>query len=310
LFAALLGSTRVQAQTGEPFASLDYRTDPELRDCPAAAQFQALVAGELGREPFESGAPERALVAVKRGNHGIEGVVTWFDRKGAVKGERELGSDTLDCGAFARELAFAVAVQLELMDRERAATSEPPATPAAPPPPLELDPGVTAEEQPLRWLLGAGPVVAFGLAPATTFEGRLFLALRRKAWSAELGGEISTPSTYRDPDENGFEYRLLSLSFSACGHLDPVALCGQARATRLSVHGVGVDEPESASGVLAQAGARLMVSQTIGPRFAASLHVDALATLTPRTVTLNDRGVWTTPAIVLLAGIDAAVELP
>jgi hypothetical protein len=148
------------------------------------------------------------------------------------------------------------------------------------------------------------------LAPETTFEGRLFLALRHQAWSGELGGEIGAPSTYRDPDDQGFDYRLLSFSLSGCGHLDPVALCAQGRATALSVRGVGVDEPESASGVLAQAGARLLLSQAFGPRFGASLHLDALATLTPRTVTLNDRGVWTTPAFVLLAGIDACVELP
>jgi hypothetical protein len=78
----------------------------------------------------------------------------------------------------------------------------------------------------------------------------------------------------------------------------------------MRVEGFGVDEVRSPSSTFVKAGARVGVEQRLGPRIAARVYADGLATLTRRTVWLNDLPVWTTPVVAAGAGFDVYVLFP
>jgi hypothetical protein len=71
---------------------------------------------------------------------------------------------------------------------------------------------------------------------------------------------------------------------------------------------LGVDQPAAPSGLVAQLGARLAVTQPLSALFSASLRADGLALLTPWTVALNQTTVWTMPRFGAVVGFDLAVR--
>ena len=87
-------------------------------------------------------------------------------------------------------------------------------------------------------------------------------------------------------------------------------MCAVGMLGVLAVRGFGVDDARSPSSFVARAGLRLAFDQPLSKHWALGAHADALATLTPRTVLLNEVPVWSTPKLGLTVGIDLAVLLP
>jgi hypothetical protein len=312
------------------FVELDYQPDSTLGDCPSEPAFKAVIRDQLGYDPFRADAPQTIVARAHATPEGLRGTIEWRDASGAPRGERALSAEHSDCEAFARVMAFAIAVQIQLLSGEADAGATPsvPAngadrssdadrasdTSAAPtknpasaedrPP----SPAVTSRE-PAGWelLLGVGPTLGFGVAPATVVEGRVFGTLRHQRFSVEVGGEASLPSRRTLAEGNGVEQQLLLGSLAGCLALPPLSGCLVGKAGRLHVRGFGVDAPLSASGALAQIGPRLALGEELGSRLAAALRLEALATLIPWGVTLNHREIWRTPALSLSVGADLAV---
>jgi hypothetical protein len=196
-------------------------------------------------------------------------------------------------------MVFALVVQIELISELAAKVETPPAPPAAPAPP----------SRPLHYAFGLGPVLSSGAAPEATPGARVFGVGRYGAVSLELGAQAGLAARFRRADGTGFDARVLGATLAFCGHWRRLGLCPIGVAGALLVTGFGVDQPRSPSAFIAGAGLRAELEQPLSARFALNAHVDALAMLTPRTISLNGLPVWTTSAVMFTVGIDLALRL-
>jgi len=155
-----------------------------------------------------------------------------------------------------------------------------------------------------RWWVGVGPSLSMGQLPSLTGQGRLFLGVRRSAWSLELGVEGTLGVTEREANGSSFSSRLIGGSATACGQRGVLQGCLIGKLGRLEASGSGVDQPRSPSALVAQAGARVGAAWELSDVWLVTPHFDALLLLTPRTVSLNHAVVWDMPPLSALAGID------
>ncbi len=143
--AATLATTATPARAApaapQLVVVLSYRVDPELHGCTGEAEFRDSVVKQLGYDPFRSEAAHRVVVEVSETESGIDGRLAWADANGNPEGERRLASLGQDCGGFLKNMAFAIAVQIQLMSSiesgssSSAAPTAPTTTPVTPPPP-------------------------------------------------------------------------------------------------------------------------------------------------------------------------------
>jgi len=316
----------VSTARAEPrlFVDLDYQPDADLPGCPSDTDFRALIQGQLGYDPFRSESEQTVVARARVGEHGLQGLVEWRDASGNRHGVRELDSESRDCAALARAMSFAIAVQIQLLADEEAVSASS-ATPdqereraAAVAPPARPPKQVRTEGRPTtsgrassgspgwEFMMGAGPALGFWITPHTAVQGRVFAGARRRSFALELGAEASLPSSYSTPTGDGFEQQVTLGTVAACGVLRPLAGCIVNKWGRLAVRGFGVDVPHSPSGLVGQVGPRIMLSENLGSRFTGALRVEALATLVPWEVTLDERTVWKTPPVSLSIGFDLA----
>jgi hypothetical protein len=291
-----------------------------------------MVAKRLGYDPHRAGEPLVVDVRLKRGERGIEGAIDWTAVTRKRAGERRFISRNQDCEELAATMGFVLAVQIQLMatepeekppsegaDQDRAKDTS--AGDGAPSSERKLDtpevPAVrtSAEPEPgpdaARWtgIAGLGPSVGFGLGPGPIAVGDLVLAVQRGSAMIALGAEVSLPSTKRQDYGGGFRHEFFLGSLALCAQRWSLSACGLAKLGLVQVHGVGVDDPLSPSGFLAQAGPRLGYSLGLGNRFSLLGRVEVLYLLTPRDVDVNHTTVWTMPRIGAVAGMDVAVRL-
>jgi hypothetical protein len=310
-----LGERTARAQP-RLFVSLDYATDAGLEGCPEDAAFRSMVANQLGYEPFQAGSTQRVVTRTRAVGEGIVGTIEWYDAAGARRGERELHSERTDCAAFARTLAFAVAVQIQLLAEdveeqpanveatpEASAPKKPPASttrddrtsPTTAPP--------VKDRTPWRFVGGVGVTGNWGILPGLIPTGRLFAGVRRGLFGIELGGEASLPGQYVDDSGNGFDHHAAFGTVAGCGFPGPFSACVVGKAGRLRVSGVGVDVPRSQAGTAALLGARLSLNPELG-RFAAALRVEVLSSLVSWGVSLNGGEVFRTSPVAVGLGAD------
>jgi hypothetical protein len=306
------------------FVDLRYEADANLTGCPGDSDFRALITGQLGYAPFRSDAEQTVVARALGGVRGVEGFVEWRDAAGNVHGLRKLDSDGGDCAALARAMSFAIAVQIQLLAEEEAAASTaakkpveaPESAPSAQPAPSpkrirhEVGTGDTGRANGrgarTELMIGGGMALGFWIAPRTAVEGRVFAGALRGPFALELAAEASLRDRYVTSPARGFEQQVILGSVAACGVLRPLLGCVVNKWGRLAVRGFGVDVPRSSSGLIAQVGPRVMLSEHLGSRFAGALRVEALATLAPWRVTLNEREVWKTPLVSVSLGADFA----
>jgi hypothetical protein len=323
LVAAVALSSPAAGADPRLFVAIDYRPDPALSDCPSEASMRAMVAEQLGYDPFRADANLRIVARTASEGGELHGVVEWYDASGAPRGEREL-SERTDCSALVHAMSFAIAVQIQLLAREAessgeiAASGQPNAPPSAPvplvPPPTPRQDTERSNREtsrnaspPLELLIGAGPSVAFGLTPRTAVGGRIFAGVRRSPWILELGGSIALPSRYTTAAGAGFEQRVLAGALAGCHAWGALSGCVVGQIGSLSVKGFGVDVPGSDSGVIVHVGPRVMLGR-YGGGWLADLRVEALVSLVSWTVTLSEREIWdTSPLMVSLGGDFGAV---
>jgi hypothetical protein len=142
------------------------------------------------------------------------------------------------------------------------------------------------------------------MSPSTMASGRLFLGIRRDDLSFEVGAEASYPSDNQRWRTSGFREMVIAGTAAVCGHLSVLSGCALGKAGQFRIEGLGVDEPQSPSGFLAQTGARLGATVALGESWLVAGHLDGLWLLTPRTVQLNGVSVWDMPRLSAFAGID------
>ncbi|HLK93543.1 MAG TPA: hypothetical protein VKZ18_26870 [Polyangia bacterium] len=296
----------------ETLVALEYELEPDTAGCPDEAEFRGRVERQLGYDPFRSIADRRVAVQVARRGGGFEGRIRWSDDRGRWVGDRRLASRRPGCEEIAANLAFSVAVQIQLL------SALAPPTVAAAPPPAEVRPAPPPvapsppPAPPPRWLalsLGLGPAVALGLAPAPTGLGRIF-ADGRAGWvSLELALDAALPASQREPDGSGFSLARFDAGLAACAHARALAACALGTLGLLRARGFGVDAPASPFGLTGQVGARLAATRALGGHLFLTARVDGLVTPVARTVMLNDTPVWTTPRVAATVGLDLGARI-
>ena len=296
---------------------LDYRVAPS---CPGPDDFEAIVSGRLGYNPFRADAPGRVVVRVEPIGRALEGRLEWRDSAGDRMGEHTFPSRTGDCGELARAMGFALALQIQLL---ATATPEPPPrqpapapvpAPAAPPPaPVVAVPEIVASHRDTTTsgpsiTVGAGAAAGVGVASSVVPLGRLFATVGWTHVAVELGGELGASSTMRQADGSGFSQRQVLGTLAGCGVRRPWSLCLVAKLGQIRVAGQGVDVPATATAPLVQTGIRLAVTHALGGRFEISAHADGLTLLTQGTVTLDSAPVWTTSRFAAQVGADVGIR--
>ncbi len=290
-------------------ARLDYVAEPS---CPAASDFEAVVARQLGYSPFQDDVSERVVVRIEMSGRTLEGRLEWRNEDGGWAGERTFPSRTGNCAELVGAMGFALAVQFQLLATgDAGGTPAPPVAPAPPtivaPPPTAPPPASTSRGGP-SLAAGAGAAAGVGLSPAVTAVGRVFGTAAWSRVAVELAGEVSAPSTLRRADGAGFSHQVFLASAAGCGLLARWSGCVLAKVGEIRVAGDGVDTPATSAGLILQTGLRLAMTQMLGQRAYLVAHADGVALLTRGVVTLDGMPVWTTPRVAATAGLDFGVR--
>lgn len=320
---------------------LDYRVSGD-GGCVDEDGLRHMVAVQLGRDPFRTVAAQRVAISLSRTDAGFQARIVWTEADGQSVGQRLLSSHGRDCREIAENVAFAVALQLQLIDRGERSTGgqgggvQPPPVKddegRAPPPkepdpsvpptsPREEAPGPPAASQeptpadrppaqlthPPELAVGIGPALALGLSPEATGAGRLFVDLRYGKLSAALAADIELPVTQRARDASGVRMNAWGYSAAGCAHLSLVGACLLGRVGWLRARGFGVDAPLTSSAHFYETGVRLVLAKQVG-RLVVSARADGLVMLSRWNVALHDSIFWTLPRLNGLFGLDVAYK--
>ena len=327
LLAALAlaaSSHRANAAT-DMLVRLEYQADEEA-GCVGEDELRRMVADQLGHDPFRSDADRRVAITIARTDAGFQGRIVWTEADGRRLGERLLSSRNRDCREIAANVAFAVVLQLQLVERgtsndagdggantERPPpaadnTNRPPATPERP----DLSaraPAAPAHAAParVRLAVGAGPALGIGLTPDATAFGRLFVTARWARLSAEIAADAALPETIEEPDGNGVVVNAMGSSVAGCAHVSIASACLLGRLGWIRARGTGIAAPLTSWGRFSEVGLRLAGSRELG-RFIVTVHGDGLMMLSRWNVVLNDTVVWSIPRVGIVAGLDVALR--
>jgi len=302
--------------------SLEYAV-PSGIGCPSEAQFRAAVAERLGGDPFVKAAARTVEVEISAKDGRLRGVLRWVDREGTLEGQRRFEAPAAECSELARNMAFAVTVQLELLEQPEDA-SEPTTTPGS-------DSEVETEAAPVasartptstsaiadasvpvpaaNFELGAGvgPFLASGWAPHVAGGGRVLLLGGVPRFLVQVAFEATLPQRYSTSEGAGFKSSVLAASVAPCWRFPVVETCPVLRLGWVRAQGFGVDEPQSPRGTFWEAGFRLAAGWALQPRFEGKAHLELLYTPSPWGVVLDGRSVFVAPSFAVLGGIDLAL---
>lgn len=285
---------------------LEYSADPAL-GCPSGSELSANVSRQLGYDPFAAeGSEQRLRLTIGKVAERAEARLEWIDRQQQSEGERRLTSDG-NCNDLVANLAFAVAVQIQL---HAASTPPPPPPPAVAPPPTVSPPAPprAAHPPPIQRVIyvGVGALARHGLTPGTSPGLRIFGALAQERWALELSAHTTLPSELQQTDGTGFTARELGANLAPCLRLPPVGLCAAGSLSLLHAQGQGVDQARSPSVLTAGVGGRLQLVWPALERFGIIVQGEVLAVLLPREVLLNRSKVWSTEPVAVTAILDFA----
>ena len=327
LLAALVIAATSRAAKGatDTLVQLEYRSD-ESGGCVDEDELRRMVTDQLGHDPFRPDADQRVSISIAKTDTGFQGRIVWTEADGRRVGERLLSSRSRDCHEIAANVAFAVALQLQLVDRGvpaqanaegSGAERSPAATdqtnraqPSPERPALSAEASaasVPASPARLRLAVGAGPAVGMGMTPGATAFGRLFVVARLPRVSAEIAADAGLPVTQREPDGTAVAVTALGSSAAGCAHVSVASACLLARLGWIRARGVDVAAPSTSWGRFSELGMRLAASRELG-RFSVSVHADGLVMLSRWNVVLNDAVVWTAPRVGAVVGLDLALR--
>ena len=318
------GPRRANAAT-DTVVRLEYQAD-EQGGCVGQDELRRMVTDQLGHDPFSPDADRRVAITIAKTEAGFQGRIVWTEADGRRLGQRLLASRSRDCHEIAANVAFAVVLQLQLVERgagddagDGGQNAEQPPPPkaaddsnrAAPIP--ERPPSVTpadaaqASATPLRLTVGAGPAVGIGMTPEATAFGRLFVAARLGGLSAEIAADAALPATVHERDGTGVVVNAVGSTAAGCAHVSVASACLLGRLGWIRARGTGVALPNTSWGRFGEVGMRVAASKELG-RFVVSVHADGLVMLARWNVVLNDAAVWNVPRVGGILGVDLALR--
>jgi len=143
LCVPLLAQAEGRAGAGPLAVALEYTAAP---GCLSVSEFKAIAVGRLGYDAFREDATERVVAQIESHGPSFEGRIEWRNAEGKWAGDRVFPSRSAECRELARAMAFALALQIQLLAKTAAPpppatttatetdrTAETPAAPPAPP---------------------------------------------------------------------------------------------------------------------------------------------------------------------------------
>lgn len=318
--AFLLGhDPRAASAEEHPQARLEYTRGAGAAECPDEAELKSVVAARLGYDPFSPDAARVVAVGVARQGSGL--VAHLEVRGAAARGSRDLQSSTRDCRELIDSLAVAIAIGIDPLSLSRVPSSLPPlpaaelkaAQPPEPPLPAAVPTVIDARPEkprasdPVRLRASIGPLVSFGAAPSTNLGITAQVGVRWRAVSIGLEGRADFPVSQQAVDGGRVSASLLAATVLPCAHYGVLLGCLLGTFGALRAEGESVTTPLRETKLYAAIGGRLGVEIPLGSIFAIGVHGDLFAPLTQITLRLNDRDVWTTPAVA--GGLGAALAV-
>lgn len=303
--------------------SLEYSV-PSGIGCPSEAEFRAAVAERLEEDPFVAAAARTVAVEISATDGRLNGVVRWTDREGILEGQRRFEAAAADCSDLARNMVFAVTVQLQLLELpedasppasspgtesdargEAARAPTPTPTPTRTPTPAPtVDPSVPARAWNFDMGAGIGAFLVSGWTPDVAPGGRVLVLGRVPRFSLHVAFEASLPQRHSTSDAAGFESSVLAASVAPCWRSPVVEACPVLRFGQVRTRGFGVDEPKSPRGTLWEFGLRVGAGGALWASLEGKAYLELLYAPSPWTVQLNERSVFVAPSFVFLGGID------
>jgi hypothetical protein len=339
LAAILLAAPLAAAPPPERTTRLAYTRGHGAEQCPDERAFRDAVEARLGYAPWSDAVPRSIAVIVEQSGGALRGDVTMTGATGAVTGTRQLTAAGDDCDELVTALALAISIAIDpdvvfrpappppgLPTAPPPSTAAPGALPAAsapahvaalPPPTLLADPlpvavavPGAAAPRPIRGYLGVGGFFAGGTSPGVTGGVAVLVGLRWAALSATVEGRADVPTTAPVAGGGAVRAGLLAAGFVPCFHLGPVAAC--ALGTFGALRGVGLDvaRPGRDATPFVALGGRVGGELPFDRTFSAGLHGDLSGALTPTTLLVDGRGVWTTPRASAALGADVTAHFP
>jgi hypothetical protein len=303
-----------------PTARLDYMRSPGAEACPDAQAVRNAITARLGYDPFRDPPAVLIIVEVSKAGAQLSASVRLVDARGNALGARELSSTGDDCSELAASLCLALSIAIDPLDRGRSGEAfEPtlpkhPARPLAPqPPPL---PAPKAEEHratdegwPAAWLLSAGPVGSWAVAPSLSAG---FTVEARARWShASLGLELRADVPTAAALLTGrVSSALFGGALSGCFHYGPMGACGVFSAGALRSTSADFTDSRTVFSPHAAAGVRAAVEATIWGRWSVRATADLQFRLVRITLLVNDVAGWVSPPAFVSMGLSAVAKLP
>jgi hypothetical protein len=299
-----------------PTARLVYVRKGGATICPDEPLMRQLVAARLGYDPFRDDAERTVAVTITRESGAFRAKLE-MQQEGKPTGTRTLSSTSNDCNELASSIALAVAIAVDPLGGAPPSSASPsvsastsasavpvvaptiaPSTSAsAPPPEMELHPYASL-----------GGALAFGVAPNLTGSLTAAFGLRAETWSISLEGRVDAESTKRVPTGGEVSSSIIAGSVVPCLHHELILGCAIASYGSLRGAGSGVGVPREDRSAWVAIGVRIgLEAQIVGP-ISLRVHADGLAPLTRTTLRLEDRDVWTTPAVALLTGLAVSLH--
>jgi len=311
--ASLVALSNARAQSSARQVALHYEVESAVRGCPSATELRAAIVEQVGADPFsgpESSDPYGIHVRVAREGSSLGARLAWSDEAGTPFGERRLVSEDGDCLELARGIAFAVAVQLQLLagaPRPPSPTAPKAAPKPAPSPAPEPKREPVVITSPARSVLvGLGGLARVGSQPAVAAGLHTFAALGTRAWALAVDAHATLPTSAQAGPESSISAREIGLGAAPCLRRGLLDGCVVGSVTLVSVQGKGVDHARTDSTVGFGLGLRIQLAWPWTERLAAVAHVDVLAQLTQRDVLLNYEPVWSTAPVAVAVGLDVA----
>jgi hypothetical protein len=319
----LIAYGEAPADTSMLAVTLDYAAPA---DCFGVDDFKALVVSRLGFDAVREDAANHVHAKITARGRGFEGRIEWQTTGGKWMGDRTLQSRSDDCRDLDRAMAFALALQIQLVAITHARPEQPPTTPpkvepAPTTPTVPASPTVSREtiarvdersklRTGPRFAIGAGGLVGLGLSSTAVPLARLFASLQWTHVSFEIAAEAGWPTTTRREDGAGFSQQLFLVEAASCGILASWKACALGKAGQVRVAGSNVESPTSPSGSVVETGLRLAFTESLGRHAFVTAQADGLVNVMLWTVTLDQVPVWASPRFAGSMGIDVGIRFP
>ncbi len=290
-------------------ARLSYVRGAGAEQCAEESQLRQSVAEHMGYDPFVEQADHEVVVLLRKRESGLAATVEIRDGQGKLEGKRHLTSAGTGCEELSKAAALAVSIALDpLLQNAAEKPPDPAPSPVVPAPVARERPTTVAPSapsrpaEPVRVALGGGLMASNGAAPSTS-AGLLALArVHQGGWSLGLGGRVDFPAE-ATASRGGIRTQLVLGSLIPCLHYDALRACATVSFGALQGTATGVDETTTQTTFYAAAGARLGWGVALSQRLSLEPFAGADATLTPTTLSLNDREEWTSPPVAGSVGL-------